>query len=124
MISAIKIQKLAEIQAQLRLIKEKEMALRLEIHDELNKGRNPGTYHDIAGSYRIKSVLKYNYRLNKDDLEASWNEFTEEEQLAIKFTPTLSLSVYKRLDEHDELDNCLTVSPATPSISIEDLVNE
>ena len=120
------IEQLARLQADLKLIKKKEMETRLKISGILNKNRVPGTYRDDIGAYRVKSVLKYNYTLDKDELEEGWSRLSEDAQSAISWRPSLIKKVYDNLDDDDVgvINEFLTVKPATPSLSVEDLGDE
>lgn len=117
-----KVEQLAHLQSELKMLKEKEMALRLEIHSEVNKGRGPGTYRDDFGSLRLKTVVRYNYTFDKEALEENWNQLSEEEKECVRWKPELNKRQYDKLemDESEILNDLLIIKPGTPTITVED----
>lgn len=124
MITRNKIEKWLEAKSQLDYWKAEEMKLRREIADELLDGQPTGTHNFTKLGYKIKAVKKVNYNLDEQALAAIWDSMTAAEKEAIKYKPSLSLAIYKKLDHHEMLDQVIVTKPATPTLSIEEIKDE
>ena len=98
--------------------KKKEQELRIKITDPLLKGESIGTHTTIKDQFKIKTTKKVYHAIDNDILTEIWDDLSEDEQQAIKFKPELLLKEYKTID-HETLDDCITVKPAMPSLTIE-----
>jgi len=104
-----------DFKATLEAAKKQEMDLRLEICDELLEDKEEGTHNFQIAGYDLKTAVKFNYKLNPEVEDAA---LTQEELDCIKYKPSLVLSGYRKLEESDNIDEYITVTPATPSLAI------
>ena len=108
-----------EAKAKFDHYKSLENKLRIEICDELLENKTTGTHNftDFDG-YRVKAVKKVSHNIDKEVLGFIYDEMSAEEQEAINFKPELSVSKYKKLEDHSVIDNAIIVKPAMPSLDI------
>ncbi len=111
-----------EAKTKLDYWKAEEAKLRTKICDKILEGHGLGTQTETKGQYKIKATKKVNYSIDSEQLNFIWDDLSQEEQEAIKFTPSLMLSKYKSID-HTSLDDCITVKPAMPTLTIEIIDN-
>jgi hypothetical protein len=116
--------KLAEhhrLAMQLRLIKEEEARLRMEICAELLAGKGPGTHKFSFPHLQVKAVKKFNYKLDQDEIRRLLldDELTPEERGAIRTKYELSLKEYDKLTDAPLLDKCITVDESMPTLEVE-----
>ena len=107
---------------ELKRIKNEEMELRRAITDELLKGKPIGTHNMEIDGIPTKCVKKVTHKLDKPKLDQVWQDMTEDEQEAVSWTPSLSVSKFKALTDESEsglLRDCVTVVPAAPSLTID-----
>ena len=105
---------------QLKDIKSHEMELRRKICDVLLEGKDRGTHNFVMHGMRIKSIKGFNISLDKAALEYGYDNLTPEEKALIKFEPKLIGGEYnKSMVDTTELDQYLTVTPASPTLTIE-----
>lgn len=102
----------------------------LELRREVCKhvfGEYPtdGTHNfDLPGGYKLKGVFKHHYNLeNSEKLDGVLDRFpTDIRERIVTFSPRLSLTEYKRLEEGSSyrqlIDSVLTITPASPSLTI------
>lgn len=104
----------------LTFAKEDEMRLRKDLAATLLKGKHVGTHTFIEGDYIVKATKKVATSIDKETLEAMFDDFSNEERECISFKPSLIMKEYKALDlEHREyLDMCIVVKPSLPSINV------
>ena len=109
-----------EVSAALKEAKEREKELRIEILEDFFPNAIEGTMNELDGEYIIKGSFKLSHKLNAKKLDAISKALTIEEENCIKWTPTLIMANYKELseDERLNLDACVTVSPALPTLKI------
>lgn len=116
-----------DLQSQLRIIKEKEMALRIKICDTLVPDDNAGTFRFEIGGMKAKVVKKFNYNINKKDYADLCDAFTDAEKQCIRLNPELNMKTYNAYvslagtEEEIDLDNlhqCVEIKPAAPTLSI------
>lgn len=99
--------------------KSLENKLRKEICDHLLEGKITGTHNfDDFPGYRVKAVKKVSHSIDNDVLSFIYDEMTKEEQECIDFKPNLSISKYKKLEDHSVIDDAIIVKPAMPSLEI------
>lgn len=118
MLTTHKIEKWIEAEAKLVHYKALETVLRREIADDLLEGKKTGTHNFSKLGYAIKAVKKTNTTIDRVALEALYDDFSEEEAKAIKFSPSLVTAKYNKLEHHDMIDHCLIVKPGMPTLSI------
>ena len=116
-----------DLQVQLQQIKKKEMALRVEIAEELTGDDEIGTHTFRFGEIQIKVKKSYNYKIDRDLLDENEDLFTVGENACIRRNPELNMKEYKALKaiEMSEpevasgyLDECISVTPSTPTLEI------
>jgi len=77
-----------------------------------------GTHYVMVDNRKIKGRFGFNYNINEKAFWENNYKLTTAELEAVKLKPALSISAYKKLEEHSNLDEILTVTPAMPSIEI------
>lgn len=107
-------------------LKKEEADMRISILEELFTSANVGTFNAVVGDFAIKGVFKNNYRLNAKEYEAmvAANILSADELACVVLKPTLSLRDYNACDATNSLDECITVSPAMPTLTIKELDDE
>jgi len=104
-----------DAKATLDAAKKSEMELRKQICDELLADKPEGTNNFNLFGYDIKAVKKFTYSLDPDFDDTM---LTDDEKECIRFKPSLVLGRYKKLIEPGALDDYVTVTEATPTLSI------
>jgi hypothetical protein len=99
-------------------LKKLESELRVKLIDEMFLDQSEGTRKIEANGLQISASFGVNYRIDTDLLDDIYNMLSPEEQDCIKLKPSLVISAYKKLEERDMLDDCISVSPAMPSVKI------
>ena len=107
-----------EVSEQLKKIKALEMSLRVEICDELLRDKEEGTHKMYIDGVDVKAVCNLNMRLDVDELAMLAGKLTPEELEAIDYKPSLSKTKYKKLSSTSNIDNCIIVTPAAPSLTV------
>lgn len=114
------LEKWQHLNHEMKRLKKEEMDLRVEITDQLLKGKSIGTHNFDIDGVAVKAVKKVTHKLDKPKLDHVWQDMTEDEQAAVKWTPELSVSKFKALEEESGLlRDCVTVVPAAPSLTID-----
>ncbi len=109
-----------KLQEQLKVLKDKELALRREICSEILGGRRgeiseKSVYEGIP--VRVKMTVTRN--VDEDVLNTLWTELSESEKMAIKFKPSVVLAEYIKLKEDSLLHEAVTVKPSeTPNLEV------
>lgn len=112
---------------QLEVLKKYEMELRKAIVTDsgfFDKNKTAGTEHFILpGGYDLVSVKKENYSLTNDNNETdeALEHFSEDmAAMLVKWTPTLSVSNFKKLTTEDQahFDKALEVRNGAPTLEI------
>ena len=113
-----KLEKQRLMKIELAELKAAEMELRIEICEELGKGKAANKVHHFEGIAGLKVDFKLvlNYKINKTILETL--ELTEEEAECIIWTPTLSMTKFKQTDI-DVLDEAITIKSGAPTLTVE-----
>lgn len=116
-----KIEEYLEVKANLDKYKKLESEMRVAILEEAFPNASEGTLNSFAGEYQIKGTFKMTHKLDASLVEENYDDMSKEEKECISFKPSLSLAAYKKLDEDDGylLNECITVSPAMPSLKIQ-----
>lgn len=115
---------LAQYQAaknNLDYFKKEEHELRLKVIDEFFPNAGDGTVTTHHDQLKIKATFRMNYKVDVKALEENEPFFTEAEKACIVRKPSLSVTNYKKLDPDSNvfLDDCLTITPGLPSVSVE-----
>ena len=105
----------------LKSMKVQEMEIRKMIVAFLAPDGHPGLSTINFTSIIAKVTIKLNYKFDEILLETLYDSMSEIEKEAIKYKPTLSLSMYKKIHEADrtKLDDTLVVTPAAPTLNIQ-----
>ena len=126
MVNAKLIEKYSELKQALSDLKKEEADMRISILEELFTSKHVGTFNTTVGDFAVKGVFKNNYRLNPAEYQVmvDANILSEAELACVVHKPTLSLRDYNACEETNSLDECITVSPAMPTMTIKELDDE
>ena len=102
---------------QLRDIKEKEMGIRREICEILLEGKEQGTHNFTIGGMKVKVVKAFKFQLDKG-ISLIYDDLDEEEKSAIRVKYEVAVAVYKKLTNADQLNEYITVVPASPTLTV------
>lgn len=115
------------LQAQLKLAKDSEMELRKAVVARFfNEDDREGTMrYPLPDGYKLKAVKKQNYKLKNENGETDKVLENVSEDLAallVKWTPTLSISTFKKLAPEIQavFNDCLEITDASPTLEIEE----
>ncbi len=111
------LRKYAEVKAELARLKELEMDMRIKIADSIHTS-GTGTYRQTVGKANVKIVKKLAYKFDKEKLEDTFDDMTDEERGAIAFDARLLKSRFDKLDEAETLTACLYTQPAAPTVEV------
>lgn len=111
---------------ELDALKEREMFMRKHIVNSVEGVDTSvvGTQNvDLGNGWKLKAVIKESYKLDTDaDKVEDALDALEDWQAdrLVKWTPTMSVSEYKKLDPEAKaaIDAVLTVSMASPTLSL------
>ena len=104
--------------------KEQEMELRKQVAHAGITDDNEGTNRaEIGNGYQLKTVIKINYKIDSDRKAVDKVLARLPDDIAdrlIKWTPTLSLTEYKALNERHKAiaDTVITTSEGAPTVEI------
>lgn len=101
--------------------KKIEAKLRKDIVLEFFSDCSEGTQDLVIEGYQLKAGIKLNRTIDTSELETLEHLFSEEEASCITRKPSLSMTAYRKLDEHERttLDMCITTKPAMPTLKAE-----
>jgi len=107
------------------MLKKDEARLRIELLSALFPNGSGSEKAEI-GDLIIKGNFGYNIKLHAVELDAAFASLSEEEQNCIVFKPSLVMKNYNDLESSKRplLDECISVSPAMPSLKIEAVKGE
>jgi hypothetical protein len=99
--------------------KAKELALRVEITDQLLEGQDIGTHNFILHGMFVKAVKGVSYSLDKNVIDEKYDEMSDDERGLIRWKPELKLGDYKSaVFDTDILEEALTIKPSLPTLDI------
>lgn len=114
-----------EAKKRLTLATNNEMELRKEIVARtFDPKKVKGTENiPLANGWKLKAIKKQNYNLRgtKEEVVAAMTQMSAETQRElVKWSPKLSLTKYKLLDEKDlaAIDKVIVVTDATPTLEL------
>ena len=109
-----------EMQNLMRQIKSEEMELRKQLVVFLVPDHQIGVHSRGFITIKVKATLKLNHKFDELILSDLYDDMTNLEKDAIKYKPSLSLSAYKKIPEEyrEKLDDCLIVTPASPTLNV------
>ena len=112
-----------EAKSQLTEWKAKEAKLRVQLLETAFPGAISGNETAEFNDLKIKGSFKFSYKLDAASLEENIATLSEDELSCIAHKPSLVMSKYNalELDEKEALDECVIVSPAMPTLKIEEL---
>lgn len=104
--------------------KEAEMTMRKAIVEAHFDATKVGTQNiELGQGWKVKAVVKQNYKLDSDAEKVEDVLDTLEDWQAerlVKWSPTLSVSEYKKLSDEDRaaIDKVLTIDFASPTLEL------
>ena len=101
--------------------KKLEAELRIKLLNHLFPTAVEGTYNTFINSVKIKGKFGVNINLNQQAYNELSAQMSDDELECINLKPNLSIAKYKQLKDKSTLEQCISVSPAMPTIEI---VNE
>ncbi len=116
-----------EARDNLKRWKDKEAALRLLICELLAPDDNAGTFKFEIGQFPVKISKKFNYSIDKETYEELCDAFNETEKSCIRTNYEVAMKNYnailKLADQGADVDinnlqQCITVKPAMPTLSV------
>lgn len=111
-----------EVSDQLRTLKAQELKLRNRIATPLLSDKVEGTVTDTNTKYKITATARVNRVVDREVLEAIWEDLTAQERECIDYKPNLVLSNYKPYEiSGGKLMEAVTVKPGQASLKIERL---
>ena len=114
-----------ESKANLNKWKAEEAKLRIEVTDRFFGTESPaGTFHTHVGPWKVSGVFKNNIKLDEAEYYDLIDDLSDAENMCIKLKPTLVLGAYNKLESTPGLDQCLTVTPGMPSLTIKEIPDE
>lgn len=114
-----KIDEFRQVALRLKHIKAEEMNLRRDLCDILLKGKMKGTHSFNIDGMDVKATKKVNMSLDKKRVDHYYEQMSNAEKDAVKFNPTLSITMYDKIEgDSSVLDGCLTIKPATPTLTV------
>ena len=109
-----------EASAELKRAKKRELELRNAICPDVLGDKIEGAVTYYKDGFKVNAVAKLTRTLDREQLEALWDDLTEEEQECIDYKPSLVLSKYKKIEEKGGLlMEAVTVKPAQSTLKIE-----
>jgi hypothetical protein len=112
---------------ELDALKDREMKMRKHIVESNSHGFDPtqvGTHNtDLGNGWTLKAVVKQSYKLDTDvdKVEAALDKLEDwQADRLVKWSPTMSVSEYKKLDDAERatVDGVLTISIASPTLTL------
>lgn len=115
------IQSYIAAKAKLAECKKLEAELRIKVLEIAFPDSTVGTYNTFSNDYKIKGVFKNNITINTEKMNETYDSLSPAEKMCVNFKPSLKLSVYNELEpeEKELLDDCITIKPAMPTLTIE-----
>lgn len=107
-----------QLQIMLSETKKEEMKMRVEIAEVLLEGEPVGVHEFYFQDFDIKAAKKVNISLLPDELSSLASEMSDEEKDCIVYKANLVKSLYNKLEDSTIIDECIVMTPATPTISI------
>lgn len=109
-----------EVSSNLRTLKAQEIKLRNRITAPLLSDQIEGTVTSTNTKYKITAIARVNRVVDREVLEAIWEDLTIDEKECIDYKPNLVLSNYKPYETTGgKLMEAVTVKPGQASLKIE-----
>ncbi len=121
-----KLAKYIEAKAGLDKFKKLEKDLRIELLEELFPDTVEGTVSTELDGCEIKGTFKLSHKLSQADYEEEAEHFSDAEMDCVAIKASLKMGAYNKLEpsERENIDACITVSPAMPTITIKQIEEE
>lgn len=111
-----------EVSDDLRALKALELKLRNKIAAPLLSDKVEGAVTSTNKYYKITATARVNRVIDREILEAIWEDLSHDEQECIDYKPNLVLSNYKPYETTGgKLMEAVTVKPGQASLKIERL---
>lgn len=113
-----------ETNDRLKVLKFEELKLRNKICARVLSDKLEGAVTITKGSLKITATARLNRSVDRELLEAIYEDLTLDEQECIDYKPTLVLSAYKPIEAgagDSKLMEAITVKPGQASLKIERL---
>jgi hypothetical protein len=105
--------------------KKTEAELRIQLLERcFGKDAPIGTSNTTIGNFVIKGVFTNNYKLDEEEFDDRKDDMSDAELMCVKLKPMLVMGNYNKLESTPILDECITVSPAMPSIAIKEISDD
>ena len=101
--------------------KKLEADLRIQLVDRCFGMDNLGTLNTTEGDFAIKAVFKQNIRLDEAEYLDMMDDMSDAEVMCVKMKPTLIVGNYNKVDDTPMLDQCLTITPGMPTLTIQEI---
>lgn len=98
--------------------KKLEAELRVKLLSFLFPSAVEGTYNTFIDNIKIKGKFGLNINLNQKAYNELSTQMSDEELECITLKPTLSVAKYKQVVNKEILEQCISISPAMPTIEI------
>lgn len=109
-----------EVQAELRTLKARELKLRDRICAKILEDKLEGAVTIKKPGYKVTATARVNRTIDRETLEALWEDLTPMEQESIDYKPNLVLANYKKIEQTGgKLLEAVTVKPGQASLKIE-----
>ena len=107
----------------LKDLKAEEASLRRQLCSELFEGKEGEFKTQLKlGSVVVTGKSSVNRKIDQAVLNTIIDELSDEERMCIRYKPELELKSYRKLPENSLLHECITESPAMPTLDVEFLV--
>ncbi len=112
-----------DIQARLKELKATEMAARKFLCHSILQGKE-GEFKEALelDGYEIVVNSRVSRKLDEGMLSALSDDLTDEDKNAIRYKPSIDLRAYRKLPDSSLIHEAVTVSPATPSLTVKKVV--
>ena len=108
-----------KISIELKDLKNREMTLRKELCTSIFEGiQAPGRKRFTVDNYDLVAENTINHKLDTKSSTEMFSELTEPEKNAIRWKAELNLREYKKLPDDCLLQECVTITPGTPRLSL------
>lgn len=98
--------------------KVNEMALRVEICNEVLQGHQKGVKHKIIDGFKTSATAKLNQNIDEDLLSAIYSDLSPAEKSCLKVKHSIISKPYNQLDAKSKLHRVIDEKPGTPSLTI------
>jgi hypothetical protein len=120
------LQSIIEARIQAKRAEDEAIKVRRELDAQLadllkDPNKQEGSVSQKVEGYKVTVVYKLDRKVDGDELQNSWDKIPAEVQKAFKWSPTLSVSAYRELDDKAQkiVTKYVTTKEATPSVKIE-----